>query len=86
MTKKPKINTVEKIRGYKNISLKLDTHEKLYNLSQSVFGVPITLAKTVEFLVDNYTNGTSNTAHVPSNYNVVIPQYRPKQIKRIARK
>jgi len=84
--KTKKINIVENVRGYKNISLKLDTYSKLFDLSQKVFGVPISIAKTVEFLADNYTNGAGVNNHVPSNYNVVIPQYLPKQVKRIAKK
>jgi hypothetical protein len=48
--------------------------------------VPISIAKTVEFLADNYVNGAQVNNQVPSNYNVVIPQYLPKQIKRIGRK
>jgi len=84
--KTKKINAVENVRGYKNISLKLDTYSKLFDLSQKVFGVPISIAKTVEFLADNYTNGAGVNNHVPSNYNVVIPQYLPKQVKKIGRK
>jgi hypothetical protein len=81
--KTKKINITENVRGYKNISLKLDTYSKLFDLSQKVFGVPISIAKTVEFLADNYVNGAQANNHVPSNYNVVIPQYLPKQVKRI---
>jgi len=84
--KTKKINIMENVRGYKNISLKLDTYSKLFDLSQNVFGVPISIAKTVEFLADNYTNGAGVNNHVPSNYNVVIPQYLPKQVKRISKK
>ena len=84
--KTKKINVMENVRGYKNISLKLDTYSKLFDLSQKVFGVPISIAKTVEFLADNYVNGAQANNHVPSNYNVVIPQYLPQQIKRIAKK
>jgi hypothetical protein len=84
--KTKKINIIENVRGYKNISLKLDTYSKLFDLSQKVFGVPISIAKTVEFLADNYTNGAGVNNHVPSNYNVVIPQYLPKQVKRITKK
>jgi len=81
--KTKKINVMENVRGYKNISLKLDTYSKLFDLSQRVFGVPISIAKTVEFLADNYVNGAQANNHVPSNYNVVIPQYLPKQVKKI---
>jgi hypothetical protein len=84
--KTKKINVVENVRGYKNISLKLDTYSKLFDLSQRVFGVPISIAKTVEFLADNYVNGAQANNHVPSNYNVVIPQYLPPQVKKIGRK
>jgi len=84
--KTKKINITENVRGYKNISLKLDTYSKLFDLSQRVFGVPISIAKTVEFLADNYVNGAGVNNHVPSNYNVVIPQYLPKQVKRISKK
>lgn len=81
--KTKKINAVETVRGYKNISLKLDTYSKLFDLSQKVFGVPISIAKTVEFLADNYTNGARVNNHVPSNYNVVVPQYLPTPTKKI---
>ena len=81
--KTKKINIMENVRGYKNISLKLDTYSKLFDLSQKVFGVPISIAKTVEFLADNYINSAGVNNHVPSNYNVIIPQYLPKQIKKI---
>jgi hypothetical protein len=67
--KTKKINITENVRGYKNISLKLDTYSKLFDLSQKVFGVPISIAKTVEFLADNYVNGAQVNNHVPSNYN-----------------
>ena len=53
--------------------------------SQETYSFPFPCC-FVEFLADNYVNGAQVNNHVPSNYNVVIPQYLPKQIKRIGRK
>ena len=38
--KTKKINITENVRGYKNISLKLDSYSKLFDLSQKVLACP----------------------------------------------
>ena len=43
------------VKGYKNVSLKLHTYKKIFDLSHSILGTPISVAKTIEYLADNYT-------------------------------
>ena len=71
------------VKGYKNVSLKLHTYKKIFNLSHSILGTPISVAKTIEFLTDNYTKAVDYD-YQRNSFNLTLPQYLPT--KRIARK
>jgi hypothetical protein len=78
-----KINITENVRGYKNISLKLDTYKKVFDLSHSLIGTPLSVAKTIEYLADNYTKAVDYD-YQRNSFKLNLPQYLPT--KRIARK
>jgi hypothetical protein len=71
------------VKGYKNISLKLDTYKKVFDLSHSLIGTPLSVAKTIEYLADNYTKAVDYD-YQRNSFNLNLPQYLP--IKRIAKK
>jgi len=69
------------VRGYKNVSLKLHTYKKIFDLSHSILGTPISVAKTIEFLTDNYTK-TVDYDYQKNGFNLNLQQYVPKKIAR----
>jgi hypothetical protein len=52
-------------------------------LSHSLIGTPLSVAKTIEYLADNYTKAVDYD-YQRNNFKLNLPQYLP--IKRIARK
>jgi hypothetical protein len=51
------------ISKFKSVSVSTDTHEKLLNLAQNRFEVPVSVQKVIEFLLEkelNRKNGRSN--------------------------
>ena len=77
------IGGYDSVKGFKNVSLKLDTYKKIFDLSHSILGTPISVAKTIEYLADNYTK-TVDYNYQKNSFNLNLQQYLP--IKRIARK
>ena len=68
-------------KGYKNISLKLDTYKKIFDLSHSLIGTPLSVAKTIEYLADNYTKAVDYD-YQKNSFNLNLQQYLPKRIAR----
>lgn len=59
--KKLHIGALDKAKNQKNFSLNLKTYERLFNISNSACGVPVSIAKAVEFLINYYeTNKNHN--------------------------
>ena len=84
MTKNKKqlhIGDFDQIKKYKNISLKIETYQKIFDLSQSILGTQISVAKTVEFLADNY-NKAVDYDYQKNSFNLNLQQYLPKRIGR----
>ena len=51
------------ISKFKSVSVSTDTHNKLISLSQSMFEVPVSVQKVIEFLLEKEIkkkNGRSN--------------------------
>ena len=51
------------ISKFKSVSVSTDTHEKLLNLAQNRFEVPVSVQKVIEFLLEKELkrkNGRSN--------------------------
>lgn len=69
------------VKGYKNVSLKLHTYKKIFDLSHSILGTPISVAKTIEFLTDNYTK-TVDYGYQKNSFNLNLQPYLPKRIAR----
>ena len=69
------------VKGYKNVSLKLHTYKKIFDLSQSILGTPISVAKTIEFLADNYSKAVDYD-YQKNSFNLNLQQYLPKRIAR----
>jgi len=67
MTKNKKlhIGTLDSIKGFKNISLDLDTYKNIYDLSQSnPMGVDLSVAKTIKFLFNYYLRTETNKTQI----------------------
>ena len=69
------------VKGYKNVSLKLHTYKKIFDLSHSILGTPISVAKTIEFLTDNYTKAVDYD-YQKNSFNLNLEQFVPKRIAR----
>ena len=69
------------VKGYKNVSLKLHTYKKIFDLSHRILGTPISVAKTIEFLIDNYTKAVDYD-YQKNSFNLNLQQYVPKRIAR----
>ena len=75
------IGGYDSVKGFKNVSLKLDTYKKIFDLSHSILGTPISVAKTIEFLTDNYTKAVDYD-YQKNSFNLNLQQYVPKRIAR----
>jgi len=67
MTKNKKlhIGTLDSIKGFKNISLDLETYKSIYDLSQSnPMGVDLSVAKTIKFLFNYYLRTETNKTQI----------------------
>jgi hypothetical protein len=54
--KKLHIGTLDNIKGFKNISLDLQTYKSIFDLSQNnPFGIDLSVAKTIKFLYKYYS-------------------------------
>ena len=69
------------VKGYKNVSLKLHTYKKIFGLSHSILGTPISVAKTIEFLTDKYTKAVDYD-YQKNSFNLNLQQYLQKRIAR----
>ncbi len=75
------IGGFDSVKGYKNVSLKLNTYKKIFDLSHSILGTPISVAKTIEFLADNYSKAVDYD-YQKNSFNLNLQQYLPKRIAR----
>lgn len=75
------IGGYDSVKGFKNVSLKLDTYKKIFDLSHSILGTPISVAKTIEYLADNYTKAVDYD-YQKNSFNLNLQQYLPKRIAR----
>jgi hypothetical protein len=63
--KKLYVGNLDKSKNQKNFSLNLQVYERLFNISNVACGVPISIPKAVEFLI-NYYESTQNKSKVVS--------------------
>ncbi len=52
--KKLHIGALDKAKNQKNFSLNLKTYERLFNISNTACGVPVSIPKAIEFLINHY--------------------------------
>jgi hypothetical protein len=64
-TKKLYVGTTDKAKNQKNFSLNLQVYERLFNISNVACGVPVSIPKAIEFLINHY-EGTRNHSKVVS--------------------
>jgi hypothetical protein len=63
--KKLHVGTLDQIKGFKNISLDLETYKNIYDLSQSnPMGVDLSVAKTIKFLFNYYLRTETNKTQI----------------------
>ena len=59
--KKLHIGSLDSVKGFKNISLDLNTYERIFNLSQNnPLRVSLSVAKTISFLERYYNKNETN--------------------------
>jgi hypothetical protein len=63
--KKIHIGYSDKAKNQKNFSLNLQVYERLFNISNVACGVPVSIPKAIEFLINHY-EGTRNHSKVVS--------------------
>jgi hypothetical protein len=63
--KKIYIGSSDKAKNQKNFSLNLQVYERLFNISNVACGVPVSIPKAIEFLINHY-EGTRNHSKVVS--------------------
>ena len=68
------IGGYDSVKGFKNVSLKLDTYKKIFDLSHSLIGTPLSVAKTIEYLADNYTKAVDYD-YQKNSFNLNLQQY-----------
>ena len=64
-TKKLYVGTTDKAKNQKNFSLNLQVYERLFKISNMACGVPVSIPKAIEFLI-NYYESTRNHSKVIS--------------------
>jgi hypothetical protein len=64
-TKKLYVGTSDKAKNQKNFSLNLQVYERLFKISNTACGVPVSIPKAIEFLI-NYYESTRNHSKVVS--------------------
>ena len=85
--KKLNIGTLDKAKNQKNFSLNLKVYERLFNISNTACGVPVSIPKAIEFLInfyENYENSLDYNSKTNS-FNLNLEKYLPMQ-KKIGRK
>ena len=63
--KKIHVGYSDKAKNQKNFSLNLQVYERLFNISNVACGVPVSIPKAIEFLINHY-EGTRNHSKVVS--------------------
>ena len=63
--KKLYVGTLDKSKNQKNFSLNLQVYERLFNISNVACGVPVSIPKAIEFLINHY-EGAKNQSKVVS--------------------
>ena len=63
--KKIYIGSSDKAKNQKNFSLNLQVYERLFKISNTACGVPVSIPKAIEFLI-NYYESTRNHSKVVS--------------------
>lgn len=53
-TKKLYLGTNDKAKNQKNFSLNLQVYERLFKISNTACGVPVSIPKAIEFLINYY--------------------------------
>jgi hypothetical protein len=64
-TKKLYVGTSDKAKNQKNFSLNLQVYERLFKISNTACGVPVSIPKAIEFLINHY-EGTKNHSKIVS--------------------
>ena len=63
--KKIHVGYSDKAKNQKNFSLNLQVYERLFNISNVACGVPVSIPKAIEFLINHYES-TKNHSKVVS--------------------
>ena len=63
--KKLYVGALDKSKNQKNFSLNLQVYERLFNISNTACGVPVSIPKAIEFLINHYES-TRNHSKVVS--------------------
>lgn len=82
--KKLNIGTLDKVKNQKNFSLNLQVYERLFNISNVACGVPVSIPKAIEFLI-NFYESSLNYNNKTNSFNLSLEKYLPMQ-KKIGRK
>jgi hypothetical protein len=64
-TKKLYVGTSDKAKNQKNFSLNLQVYERLFKISNTACGVPVSIPKAIEFLINHY-EGTKKHSKIVS--------------------
>ena len=85
--KKLNIGVMDKAKNQKNFSLNLKTYERLFNISNTACGVPVSIPKAIEFLINFYENYENSIDYnnKTNSFNLNLEKYLPMQ-KKIGRK
>ena len=85
--KKLYIGNLDKVKKQKNFSLNLTTYDRLFKISNSACGVPVSIPKAIEFLINFYENyeNSLDYDHKTNSFNLNLKKYLPTQ-KKIGRK
>lgn len=81
--KKLHIGDLDKVKKQKNFSLNLKTYERLFKISNTACGVPVSIPKAIEFLInfyENYENSLDYNSKANS-FNLNLEKYLPTQKK-----
>jgi len=85
--KKIHIGCSDKAKNQKNFSLNLQVYERLFNISNGACGVPVSIPKAIEFLINFYENYENSLDYKSktNSFNLNLEKYLPMQ-KKIGRK
>ena len=85
--KKLYVGNLDKSKNQKNFSLNLQVYERLFNISNVACGVPVSIPKAIEFLINFYENYENSLDYKSktNSFNLNLEKYLPLQ-KKIGRK